>query len=486
MKRFLLLPFFLQVLPAKTEDSLVRINSTIQSYSASQPWEKSPPRSRRGLGTLLGGQKILTTAAMAADAIYLELESADGTQNTPAKVAAIDYEANLALLVPANDPGFLTSLTATELAPSPKPGDALTILQLESNGDPLATTGTIQRMDLLSTFVDSSFFLAYNVKGSLQTSGNSDTLPAFYKDKLAGIVTGYNSRDQISEVVAVDIIKAFLDDAADGKYDGFPSLGISATSTEDPHFRGWLKLPDDAGGLYLTRILPGGSADKAGLKKGDVILKINDYEIDRRGYYKHPDYGTLYWTHLVRGGPATGDQISLAILRDGKPLTVKATLQKAPARLVPDYRYDEAPAFLIKGGLVFQELTRPYLKAFGKGNEWANRAPLNLLDVLGNPEDYEEGRNRVVILTRVVATEATIGYDRINSQIIKSVNGKPVADLPDLAAALSKAPESGIHTIETDQSPFQLFLEEAISDKVDAQFLQRGLPALQRLYEVKK
>lgn len=483
MKTLVVFALVIQGLLAAPGDSLVRVNSTIQTYSASQPWEKNPPRSRRGLGTLLADERILTTAAMAADAIYLELQSADSTRNIPAKVVAIDYEANLALLAPTGDPGFLSELTATAIAAPSKPGDSLEILQLEENGDSLGTTGTIRAMDLFSTFVEGSFFLGYQVKTSLQTSGNSFTLPAFQGDNLAGIVTRYDSKDQTCDVIATDIISAFLKDASDGDYTGFPSLGVSASPTEDPHFRGWLKLPEDAGGVYLTRILPGGSAGEAGLRKGDVILTVNGFAIDRRGYFKHPDYGTLYWPHLVKGGAATGDVVSLGLLRDGQALETKVTLKKAPDPLVPDYRFDEAPPFLIKGGLVFQELSRPYLQAFGK--DWTTRAPLNLLDVLGNPEDYEEGRHRVVVLTRVVATEATIGYDRINSQIVKSANGQPVADLPSLAKALAKAPESGIHLIETDQEPYRLFLDEKLSKMVDAQFLQRGLPTLQRLYEVK-
>ena len=484
MKQVLFLTLvLLQPLFAAPEDSLVRINSTIQTFSASQPWEKTPPRSRRGLGALLPGNRILTTAAMAADSIYIELQSADSTKTVPAKVSAIDYEANLALLVPDSDPGFLKELKAIELAPPAKPGDEINLLQLETNGEPHATNGTIRSMELLSTFVNGRFFLCYTVKASMQTSGNSFTLPAYSGDKLTGILTSYDSKDQISDVISVDIISAFLKDASDGSYEGFPSLGVGVTTTEDPHFRGWLKLPEDKGGLYVTRILPGGSGDKAGLKKGDVILSVSGFPIDRRGYFKHPEYGTLYWPHLVRGGPAMVAQVPIEILRDGQPRKIEVALTKAPLPLLPTHRHDEAPPFLIKGGLVFQELSKPYLEAFGK--DWTTRAPLNLLDVLSNPEDYEEGRRRVVVLTRVVATEATIGYDRLGSQIIKSVNGKPVAGLPELAAALEKTPASGIHIIETDEEPYQVFLDEYLSDQVDSDLLKRGLPMLKRLYEVK-
>ena len=303
---------------------------------------------------------------MAADSIYIELQSADSTKNVPAKVAAIDYEANLALLVPDAQPGFLAGLKATKIAPPAKPEDKIKLLQLEANGETLPTTGKIQSMELLSTFVSGRYFLGYIVKASMQTSGNSFTLPAFRNDKLTGILTSYDSKDQICDVISVDIISAFLKDAKDGNYEGFPSLGITTATTEDPHFRGWLKLPEDKGGLYVTRVLPKGSADKAGMKKGDVILSVSGFTIDRRGYFEHPDYGKLFWPHLVRGGPVMDSKVAIEVLRNGEAQTIEVTLKKLPEPLVQSYLYDEAPSFFIKGGLVFQELSKPYLKAYDK------------------------------------------------------------------------------------------------------------------------
>lgn len=467
---------------ANPGNSLVRVNSTIQTYNAAQPWEKNPPLTRRGLGALLSGNRILTTAAMAADSIYIELQSADSTLTVPAKVTAIDYDANLALLTPDAAPGFLSTLTPVEFSAPIKAGDSLSFFQLEDNGESLETQGTIRSMELLSTFVSSRYFLGYVAKASMQTSGNSFTLPAFHNGKLAGVLTSYDAKDQLCDVISIDIVSAFLEDAKDGSYEGFPSLGIGTNTTEDPHFRAWLKLPENSGGLYVTRVLPGGSGETVGLKEGDVITKVSGFEIDRRGYFKHPDYGVLYWPHLIRGATKMGENTKIEILRDGKMQTIETSLKAAPDPLIPTHLYDQAPPFVIKGGLVFQELSRAYLEAFGK--DWAKRAPLNLLDVLSNPEDYEEGRRRVVILTRVVATEATIGYDRLNSQIVKSVNGKPIAGLPELAAALEAAPEDGIHTIVTDEEPYQIFLDDSISDTVDADFIKRGLPTLSRLYKV--
>ena len=54
---------------ADVKSSLVRINSTQQSWNIWQPWEKSPPRKRRALAAVVGPQQVLTTAELVADAI---------------------------------------------------------------------------------------------------------------------------------------------------------------------------------------------------------------------------------------------------------------------------------------------------------------------------------------------------------------------------------------------------------------------------------
>jgi hypothetical protein len=357
-------------------------------------------------------------------------------------------------------------------------GAEVDIWQLEDNGDAVRTVGTVRSVDLLSTFASGHYFLSYEVKASMQSATSSYTLPITLNGNLLGILTSYNSKDQISDVVAPEIVKIFLDDVKDGNYEGFPSLGIATVLTEDPNFRKWLGLKDEQGGLYVSRVLPGSGADESGLKKGDVILTVDGHPIDRRGYYKDKSYGRLFWSHLVRGSRKVGERLSLVILREGKEQTLEAVLRRPPPKLIPSHMYDKAPPFLIKGGLVFQELTRSYLEAFGK--EWQSRAPLNLLDALNNPEDYEEGRDRLVFLSRVIRTPATIGYDRVANLIVTEANGQKITDMNSLVTAL-KDPKDGLHSIRIDDIPYVLYLDPQLSDSVDKTLLERGLPSLQRL-----
>lgn len=463
------------------ETSVIRINTTLQTWSAAQPWDKSPPKKRRALGALLSGNRVLTTAEMATDVTYIELENADSTRTLPAKVVAIDYEANLALLEPDNGDteGFFKGLKPLTLGGPAKIGDEVDVWQLEDNGMPLVTHATIQSVDIVSSFAQGHYFLTYEAKGSMQSATSSFTLPVIRNGKLLGLLTSYSSKDQIIDVMAPEIIAAFLADTADNEYAGFPSLGIAISSTVDPNFRAWLKLSDDVGGLYVTRIRKNSAAEKAGIEKGDVIIKIDDQDIGRRGYYSDANYGRIFWSHLIRGTHKVGDTIKLTVLRKGEEKHITATLARPGKRLIASHTFDQAPRYLVKGGFIFQELTATYLKAFG--TDWESKAPLNLLDVISSPEDYEEGRNKLVFLSATIPTPATTGYERLRNFIINQVNGQPIADIPSLIKAFQTPGPDGLHTIEFAHGPPKtIFLDAAASDLVDAELLKRGIPALSR------
>ncbi len=467
---------------ADIKSSVVRINSTQQSWNPGQPWEKNPPSQRRALAAIVAPQRVITTAELVADATYLEFESPDGIRFAQAKVIAVDYEANLALLGPVSEKEGNTLFEGTtplSLTTPPKIGQTLEMLQIEDNGLPLLTPGTLQSIDVTSNFLPGHGFLTYLVKASMQSAASSYSLPVLQDGKLAGVLISYNSKDQISEVSSTDIIARFLKESEDGDYKGFPSLGVSIARTEDNSFRQWLKLKDDQGGIYIQNVRKGGAADIAGVKKGDVLLAIDGQTIDRRGYYQHPNYGSLFWGHLIRGEKATGESVTLSLLRDGEPLEIKATLtrEEESSRLVPGYNFGKAPNFLIKGGLVFQELSRPLMESYGEN--WQTRAPLEFLDAMENPEQYEGKVDRIVFLSGSIPTPATVGYESLRNLIVKKVNGKEVKNMKSLIEAF-QGNLTERHSIEFAEQNFTIYLDDATATAVDAQLLKRGITRLSR------
>lgn len=469
--------------PAELIESVVRINSTSQSWNPAQPWEKRPPSNLRSLGAVVAPQQVLTTAEMVADTTYLEFELPDGSRTAEAKIIAVDYEANLALLTAKYEEEgteFFKNTTPLSLAEPPSIGDPIQIFQVEDNGTTLLTFGTLQSVEVASSFLPSQSFLTYLVKASMQSAASSFSLPVIKDGALSGILVSYDSGDQISDVLSIDVIARFLENAKTGDYAGFPSLGVAVTRTEDPSFRKFLKLDPTQGGLYISTVRPGGAADLAGVKKGDVLLAADGFPIDRRGYYQHPNYGSVFWGHIVRGEKSTGDNITLSLLRDGEPVEITAVLTREEPQdhLVPEYQFDRAPNFLVKGGLIFQELTRPVLEAFGK--DWSSRAPLNLLDAYENPEKYEDSAKRIIFLSGSIPTPATVGYESLRNLIVKKVNGVEIDSMKTLIEAFNKPNADNLHSIEFLEESFTVYLDETISTGVDTMLLQRGLNRLSR------
>lgn len=465
------------------EKSIVRVNATLQDYSFLRPWEKGAPTPRRGLGAVLEGNRVIITAEMCVNSTYLELEHPSSGARVTARIAGIDYEANLAVLEPADsDSKVFEGLEPLALDESVSPGETLNVWQVEDNGDGVSTDVEVLRVDVGRYFIPGSVFLLYQVKGSLQARTNSFTLPVVKNGKLVGMLLSYSSKEQTASVLPAPIIKAFLADLEDGEYQGFPNLGISFAQTLDETFRDFTKIADKEGGIFVREVGKGGSADKAGIKKGDVILSIAGQPVDSRGNYNHPEYGKLSFSHLVRGGAKVGETIRLDLIRDGKPLSVDVPLtRKQPGEfLIDPYMFDRGPKYLIYGGLIFQELTLPYLESWGE--DWTNRAPFNLVYANADPHPFEEeGREKLVFLSNVLKTPSTLGYESINSVIVSKVNGVFIKNIKDLADAFAAVPENGLHTVEFNDYPKVIYVDDRVSKLVNQQLIQYGIGQLERL-----
>ncbi|MEZ5387812.1 MAG: PDZ domain-containing protein [Prosthecobacter sp.] len=442
--------------------SLVKVNATSQSYNLHLPWQKESPRGRRGLGVVMAGNRVLVTAQMAADATYIELELPESGQKIPAKVVAVDYEANLALLEsPPSDRqrDFFAGLKPMGIDTSARIGDEVIVLQTGRVGDLIRSPLTISKVLTRRYIVEGSGFLVYEANNIVRSEANSFTLPVVKGNQLAGLLLSYDSKNQVTTILPAPIIEHFLKDVADGSYEGFPSLGMELQATQDDQFREYLGLKPDAPGVLITSVLKGGSAEQAGMKKGDILLSINGFSIDSRGDYKDPQFGALSAGHLVRGRAYVGDKVEINVIRDGKEVTLNGELarRKPEDYLVLPYQFDRGPKYVLMGGMLFQELSRPYLDSFG--NDQRGGAILRLDRIATQPEKYEEqGRKKLVFLSLVLPTPSAQGYEKLGGQVINKVNGKPINELADLAEAFKSAKDTW-HVIELDDFPHILYLD---------------------------
>ncbi len=466
------------ILPVST-DSIIRVNSTNQAFDFFRPWTKKAPFLRRGLGVVLPGNQVLVTAELVANRTYVELEKADSAEKSPAEVVVIDYDCNLALLRPVN-PDFLKEAKALQLETEARVGDRASILQLESNGQIADTPGVITTITVAGYPLDHLALLTYRISAPLQNREGSFTVPAVRDGRLLGLLMRYDARSQTAEVIPAPVISHFLADAKLESYPGFPRAGLVFASTRDPQFRRYIGLNEN-GGVYITEVLPESAAEKAGLRKGDVILDVANKPIDPDGNYDEPGIGRIPFSHLTNTLVHVGDTVDFRILRGGKHETVPVrvdTVDKEQSISHP-YEYDHPPRYLILGGLVFRELSRSYLQEWGAN--WVKDAPQRLVYLDAYQNELSPKRGKIVFLSQVLPTLNTLGYEGLQHLVVNKVNGVPVRSLDDLAKAAA-FPKDGFQKIEFEEDPSFIYLDAAEIDKTKGQLMHDyGIPELENL-----
>lgn len=458
---------------------VVRVNVTTQNWDFLRPWGKRPPVTRRAVGAVIKGNRVLVSAELVGNANYLEFEMPEGGSKTPASIEAVDYECNVAILK-GDDEKFLDAFRAFEFGEA-KVGDNLQIWQLENTGVVLATSGPLTTVEVSRYPIDESALLVYRATASIQFRDSSFNLPAIKDGKLIGLVVRYDNSSNSAEIVPSPVIKHFLTDAAKAPYEGFPRTGMAFSDTRDPQLRRYTGLTGN-GGVYITQVLPRSPAAEAGIKEGDLVLEIDGKQIDQDGNYVDPTYGKLALIHLISTRHFAGDVAKFTILREGKKQEIDIKLaHRAPEDFVIEpYVIDRAPKFYILGGLVLQELSRQYLKDYG--NDWQKRAPQELVYFDQYQEDlFANGPKKIVILSRVLPMPSTLGYEELHHLRVTKVNGVELQSLNDLPDALTKA-ENGVHRIEFDSDPSVIFLDAAgLAADEKALTQNYRLPAIKRL-----
>lgn len=453
---------------------VVRVAVTAQAYDFSKPWSKSAPVARRAIGSVLAENRVLVTAETVANATYIELESPDGEHRQPAAVEHVDYEANLALLKPEGA-GFLKGNAGLELTKS-SVGDVLTVCQLEANGNLLLSRGQMTTAEVARYVMEESVFLVCRASCSLQMKDATMSLPVVSGGKLVGLMLRYDAPSSILEILPAPVIEHFLKDARDGAYEGFPKMGAAFGSTRDPQLRKYFKIPAGSGGVLITQVSKGGPADGAGIQPGDVLLELGGKALDADGNYRDEDYGRISLGHLVSTRHFGGEELAVKFTRGGqqKETRVKLNRRRAEDYVSEPYVIDRAPRYYILGGLVLQELSRQYLREFGA--DWTRKAPLELIYLDSNREELEKaGRRKIVMISRVLPSNLTVGYEDIRHVMVDSINGKRIDSLDDVPEAL-KASKDGLIKIELAHDPSLLFL--------DARGVEQMAPAIQRAYGI--
>ncbi len=95
-----------------------------------------------------------------------------------------------------------------------------------------------------------------------------------------------------------------------------PYLGVNIASAADARQYYGLNIEK---GILVTKVIPGSPAAKAGMKQGDVVVKLDGQDINALG-----DLRRALDLHKP------GDEVTVELVRSGQSMTVTATLVEAP------------------------------------------------------------------------------------------------------------------------------------------------------------
>jgi hypothetical protein len=277
------------------------------------------------------------------------------------------------------------------------------------------------------------------------------------------------------------VIEHFLRDAAQKSYGGFPRAGILFSPTRDPQLRQYAKLPAMIpGGVYITHVERNSPGEEAGIKPGDVLLELAGKSVDQDGDYVDPHHGKLSLINLISLQTA-GSKVPFKLLRDGKALDVDVTVRHRPAEsyVIPPYVIGKAPSYYVLGGLVLQELSREYLKEWGA--DWQKKAPERMVYYDRYQSDLFQGdRKHLVILSQVLPTQDTIGYEDLGALVVTKINDITLNSFADVPKALDH-PVNGFDKIEFEENPNVIYLDaEQVAEHAEEMKKTYGLPAVSR------
>jgi Do/DeqQ family serine protease len=245
--------------------------------------------------------------------------------------------------------------------------------------------------------------------------GNSGGALVTTDGKLVGINTAIFSQSGgsigIGFAIPSNIVRAVVDAEAHGGKLVRPWLGVTgeALSAEIAESLGF----DKPGGVVVKELFPGGPADKAGLKPGDVLLAINGRDV------QDPQGMAFRLATLP-----IGDAAKMTIVRKGEQMDLPVQLMPAPREPEPDETWLDGE----------QPLT---------GAQVANLSP-----ALG--EELAVSGWKGVVITAIKRGSFALSLGLRPGDIVARVNGTEVQNVDQLSKLMAVSQDEWQLTVERD------------------------------------
>jgi len=434
---------------AATESGIVKVLVYSNPPDFHSPWQKIGTSFASGSGVILDGKRILTAAHVVTDAVDIQVVRAGSGEPFEATVEQIGHDCDLALLRVADD-RFFAGVQTLPLGDMPSVNDQVQTYGFPVGGETLSvTSGVVSRVEVGEYTHSRDRLLLAQIDAPINPGSSGG--PVLAEGAIVGIASQTLEKAQsVGYMVPVPVIRHFLTDIEDGRYDGFPTLGVELQGLQNPAQREALSMNASQSGALVTRIDDGGPAAQQ-LKPLDVILAVEGLPVAGDLTVALPDLGRVAFEAAYES-KQLGEKVRLSILRAGKPLDVDIQLTPHQA-LVPGRRAHDQPDYLVFAGLVFQPLTFEYLDALGD-------PPADLVNYATLQNIVRPDRKQILLISAVLPDAINRGYQDWEDSTVATVNGLVPRDIADLARILDEARGPWVEIVTEDHSILTLRIDD--------------------------
>jgi S1-C subfamily serine protease len=423
--------------PSKAvENSVVKIFATLRQPDPTKPWTKREPTEITASGAVISGKRILTNAHVVQYASEVQVQANQAGDKLPAVVKAVGPGIDLAILELENQKFFDSHAPLSFRKSLPDSKDPVMVYGYPTGGTSLSITkGIISRIEFTGYSV-SAQGLRIQIDAAINP-GNSGG-PAIVNDEIVGLAFSHLQMAQnIGYIIPVEEIELFLQDVADGHYDGKPAMYDDLQTLENPALRSYLHLPESSQGMVVHR--PFDSSPNYPLKEWDVVTKIGDVPVDDEGMIKLGDTLRVRFPYMVQK-LAEKDTVPLTILRAGKELKINLPVLRQRPLVIPELK-GNYPSYFVYGPIVFSEATTDLIAVIHYNREYA--AMLGMLTYIGSPligrigdKPALPGERLVVVPCPFFPHRLSKGYGSPAWQVLKTVNHQSIKNLNHLVEVL--------------------------------------------------
>ena len=436
----------------KIKDAVVKVYIVQHTYETMSPWN-SDSQKGSGSGLIIAGNLILTNAHVAADSTFLEVQRHGETKRYEAEVVYISHESDLALLR-TKDVNAYKDVTPLELSDLPKMQQPVEVYGFPIGGNTLSVTrGVVSRIEKQNYVHTGENLIAAQVDAAINF-GNSGG-PVISGGKVVGVAmqSGFLT-DNIGYMIPTPIIRHFLNDATDGKIDGYGFHGFLTQSMENPAMRHKYGLTDDQTGMLVHKVYKNSPADGK-IQVGDIVTEIDGHKIENNGTVEFRPGEFIDHTHYI-DMHQIGENIKFKIIRNAQPQEVSLHLDKPGKEylLVKPNQYDKQPTYFIFGGLVFMPLNQDVIDGMD-----GTPARIGALTY----ESPDETRSEAVIMTKVLPADINKDYHHDNDLLIEKVNGESIHNFRDFYQKVQASTSDFITLQAADDYQLVIDRKEAIA-----------------------